>query len=641
MFKLARITLSFAVFFSCFPANLPCAQLQAQTTPQSPKQPIAQPKPTPETNKNETGNVIDAEALEMQRRTFAVSLIITLAEEARSYKNLALRSRVLGRSADALWNADSDGARTLFRRAWEAAEIADGEDNSGPPAKDAPPVMVIALRKISGGDLRSEVLNLAARRDRALGEEFLAKLNEARDQTRRDRNMSEPANDSWITSDETSKRLQLAHRLLDENEIERAIEFAAPVLHEVNEKTISFLSNLRVKKPDLADKQFMVMLARAEMDPRADANTVSGLSSYAFTPGFYVTFAADGGIRWAPAIDTITAPNLPFEVRNRFLLVGGNILLRPSPPPDQDFTSAGRTGRYAVIRRLLPLFEQFAPDTAIALRSQLTLLTEQGFKSLVSDENSLFTQGIKQEPTPGTVLDKLEERIGRARTEFERDEIYANAAVVLAKVGDPRSQDVADKIENIHRRKGIRQYVDLCLMRVAIEKKDVTTAARLAKSESLTNAQRAWAYTQVARLVMSADRGRAVETLEAALAEARRVDADDETRASVMIGIANEFLRADIVRPWEIAAEAIKAANAVEDYSGEERGGLNVGVMIRSGLQLLELDQSGFSLGAFVRQLAKVDFTRSSDVAKSFKYDAPRAVATLAVASAALEKQPR
>lgn len=638
--KTVHIFLLFAVFFSCFHVNLLCAQLQAQTTPQSPKQSTPQPKSSPSTNKNETGNLIDDEAIETQRRTFAVSLIMTLADEARSYKDLSLRSRVLARSADALWNVDSDSARTLFRRAWEAAEKADVEANTGPPAKNAPPVMVIALRKISGGDLRSEVLNLAARRDRALGEEFLAKLNEAAASAERNGEAAEPTNDSWTTSDETSKRLRLAHQLLDENEIERAVEFAKPVLYEVNEKTISFLSKLRTKKPELADKQFLLMLTRAEVDPRADANTVSGLSSYAFTPGFYVTFAADGGIRWAPAIDPISAPNLPLEVRNRFFHVGGNILLRPSPPPDQDSTSAGRTGRYAVIRRLLPLFEQYAPDTAIALRSQLTLLTEQGFKSLVSDENSLVTQGIKQEPTPGSVLDKLEERIGRARTEFERSQIYADTAVVLAKAGDLRSQDLTDKIENTQHRKIIRQYVDLCLMRAAIAKKDVTTATRLAKSESLTNSQRAWAYTQAARLVMNSDRTRAAEMLEEALAEARRVDADDDTRPGVMIAIGNEFLRADKERPWEIAAETIKAANAVENYSGEERG-INAAVMIRSGLQLLELDASGSNLAAFVRQLAKVDFTRASDLAKSFKYDAPRAVATLAVASAALEKQPR
>jgi hypothetical protein len=632
MLKLTDITLGFVVLLSLSTANPPGNRLQAQTRPQ----PVVTPKTSPSPTKKEAENVIDAEAVSMQRRVFAVSLIVNLADEARSYKDITLRARVLAHAADALWDADNEGARTLFRRAWEAAEKADAEQGSTPPAKGAPPAMVIALRKIAGSDLRSEVLNLATRRDRALGDDFLAKLSETREKSRQSGETSEPMNDSWTTSDEASKRMRVAHQLLDENQIEKALEFAAPVLTEVNEKTISFLSKLRTKKSDLADRRFVMMLARAELDPRADANTVSGLSSYAFTPGFYVTFAADGGTRWAPATDPITAPSLPPDVRNRFFHVAGGILLRPSPPPDQDFTSAGRTGKHKVITRLLPLFEQHAPDTALALRSQLTSLEEQR-SSLVTNENSLLTQGIKREQDPGTVLDRLPERIGRAKTERERNDIYADAAIVLAKAGDLRAQDLADKIENVQWRQVTRQYVDLALLEVAIGKKDATVVARLAKSESLSHSHRAWAYTQLARLLMKSDRTRAVEALEESFAEARRVDAEDEHRPTLMIGIAGEFLKADNVRAWEIANEAIKAANAVELYSAADKG-MNVALMTRSGLKLLELDMSGFSLAVVVRLLAKLDYVRTNDLAKGFKYEEPRAFATLAVARAALEK---
>jgi hypothetical protein len=642
MLKLVRATVTFVILLSCSWGGHSCAQLQAQTKPTStPAQTNPEshaPRPAVTATKKTDEEVVDAEAVSMQRQAFGVSLIMTLADEARSYKTLALRPRIIAQVADALWDADSDEARTLFRRAWEAAVKADADDSSPPPGKDAPPAMVIALRKVMGADLRSEVLSLAARRDRALGEEFLAKLNEAREQSRQNGDNPEPVNDSWSTSDETSKRLRVAHRLLEENQVERAIEFAAPVLAQVNEKTIRFLSNLRSKKPDLADKQFLLMMARAEVDPTSDANTVSGLSSYAFTPGFYVTFAADGGVRWAPALGPIPAPNLTPAVRSRFFQVGGSILLRPSPPPDQDLTSAGRTGKHAVIKRLLPLFEQHAPDTALALRSQVTALEEQGFRSLVSDENALFTQGIKREQDTGTILDKLPERIGRAKTEHERNDIYADGAALLAQRGDQRAQELADKIEHVDRRNITRQYVDLSLLEVAIGKKNVAAVARLAKSDSLTSAQLAWAHTQLARLQVSSDRIRALETLEEGFANARRVDADDDSRPTVMIGLANEFLKADSVRAWEIANEAIKAANAVEDYTGQERG-LNVGLITRSGLKLLELDMAGFSLPAFMRLLARVDYTRANDLAKSFKYEAPRAFATLAVGRAVLEER--
>lgn len=583
------------------------------------------------------------EAIEAQRRAFGVSIIMSLADDARSYKDLALRARVLARSADALWDSDPGGARALLRRAWEAAEKADAAEDVG-PSKSSAPVAVIALRRPGEGDSRAEVLTIAARRDRALGDEFLAKLMEAEakageqatDQT------SRPGDDSWTTSDETSKRLSFAHRLLDENEVEKAFEFALPALGGVNEKTISFLSRLRLLKPALADKQFMSLLARAEIDAAADANTVSGLSSYAFTPGLYMIFAGDGGVRWTPALETTTAPNLPPEVRSRFFRTAANILLRPLPPPDQDRTSAGVIGKYIVIKRLLPLFEQNAPDTAVALQSQLTALAEQVAKNKVDDDDFLLTQGISREETdPRTVLDRLQERIDSAKDERQRDEIYADAAAILAAQGNPAAQDIADKINNVYRREMARRYVDISLVRAALAKKDVALALRFAKADSLMHPQRTWSYLQIARLLMKSDRTRAVELLEEALAEARRIDADDSAhRALLIIGVATQFLSIDNLRSWEVAAEGIKAANATEEFSAEPHG-MRVALITSSGLKLIELDTSTLSLSALLSSLAKEDLVRANDLAKSFKYEAPRAVSTLAVASAAMAKLKR
>ena len=89
---------------------------------------------------------------------------------------------------------------------------------------------------------------LAARRDRALGKEFLAKLIEASAKTEQTpSDASQSVNDGWTTS-ESSKRLELAQRLLDDDQVERAFEFAAPALFQVNQRSIGFLSKLRLKK---------------------------------------------------------------------------------------------------------------------------------------------------------------------------------------------------------------------------------------------------------------------------------------------------------------------------------------------------------------------------------------------------------
>jgi hypothetical protein len=347
-------------------------------------------------------------------------------------------------------------------------------------------------------------------------------------------------------------------------------------------------------------------------------------------------FTADGGVRWTPASETIAAPNLPPEVRNSFFRVADKILLRPLPPPNQDLTSSGVIGKYMVMKRLLPLFEQYAPDTAVALQSQLIALAEQAANN-VDDDDFLLTQGIVREPDHRNVLDRLPERAGRAKNERERDEIYADAAAILASQGNPVAQDITDKIDASYRREMVRRYVDISLLRTALAKKDGTLALRFAKAASLDHAQRTWAYLQIAQLLRDADTRRALELLEEALNEARRIDADDTNRALLIIGIAIQLLASDTVRSWEVAAEGIKAANASEEFSGEANG-LSVSLVTSSGLKLINLDTSSSNLSVLLCSLAKQDLSRATDLAKSLKYEAPRAVATLAVASAAIKR---
>src|SRR5688572_9131692 len=115
---------------------------------------LAQPK-KPKSKTEE----VDAEAA--QQRTIAVSLVTTLADEAKSFKDQTRRARVQARAADVLWDSDPERARELFRRAWEAAEIVDTEaikkrseemkrmENAGEP---------VVVR--GNPSLRSEVLRL-------------------------------------------------------------------------------------------------------------------------------------------------------------------------------------------------------------------------------------------------------------------------------------------------------------------------------------------------------------------------------------------------------------------------------------------------------------------------------------------------
>jgi hypothetical protein len=576
-----------------------------------------------------------------QRQVVAISLLQSLADDARSFREPKLRARVQARVADAFWETDSERARGLFRKAWEAAETEDAEsDRRG--AEELMRQQATGVRvRTARPDLRAEVLRLAAKRDRALGEEFLAKLAEANqkeaDAAAENARQNNSAND-FSASSAAAKRLALARRLLEDGDIERALEFAGPVLDQVNRDSITFLSALREKNAVAADQGFASLLARAERDPASDANTISGLSSYAFTPFLYVTFDTGGGSNQTRQGPPTTRPDLPPALRATFFRVATHVLLRPLAPPDQDRTSSGRVGKYMVIRRLLPLFEEYAPERAAELRAQMAAMAADVSEGMRSGENRAVTNGIAPESSSDP-FDTMQGRLDRARTSEERDAIYADLAIAIAGKGDPRARELVDKIEDSDLRKRVRSYIDFQTAQSAINDKNALEAARIAKNGELTSVQRVWAFTQAARLLMTSDRSRALELLEEAETEARRIGSSDPDRARALVAVATGLTQADRVRAWETISEAVKAANSAEGFTGDD-GRVGAQLQTRSITMVTNATAADFNLFGVFQALARDDFLRSVETARSFTGEAPRATATLAVARSVLEKTP-
>jgi len=236
----------------------------------------------------------DVDPLAEARRTMAISLVGSLADEARSFRDLMLRARVQARSADALWEMDQENARALFRRAWDSAEAADDENarRSEEERRDQASARGSTARR-QQPSVRREVLRLAARHDRELGEEFLRKLDEARKQEAANAPTRDTLNQATarINPDDPpqamAQRLSLARQLLEDGDVERALQFADPALYPVNTFGMNILDMLHEKNPAAADQRYLALLARAANDPVADANTISLLSSYVFMPYMY------------------------------------------------------------------------------------------------------------------------------------------------------------------------------------------------------------------------------------------------------------------------------------------------------------------------------------------------------------------
>jgi len=622
---LARLLMSLLVLSLASPFTPLIAQTQTASQQKQPQ--AAKPKPKTE----------EADDEATQRRTVAISLVTSLADEARSFKDQTRRARVQARAADILWDTDQERSRDLFRRAWDAAEAADAEATRLRAEEEKRQTSAGGPVVLRGGpDIRSEVLRIVAKRDVKLGEQFLKILDEA-NQKRLEEAAAErrrgPGQDLG-----SSQRLQLARRLAEEGEVEKAMQFAAPDLNKVNINSIFFLSTVRQKNAQIADAAFASLLARAAQDPLSDANTVSGLSSYLFTPFFYVTFEGDGGSNQLRGGEPMPPPTVPDTLRKSFLQLGFQILIQPLPAPDQDHTTSGRTGKYLVIKRLLPIYDQFASDLAASLRTQMTALASYVPQDFQRGENAAVSRGIVPDDAESEPAERMQERLDRATTPDQRDAIYADYAVAFTQKGDPRGQELVDKIENTELRKQVKAYTDFQLTQAAIRNKDVNEITRLAKNAELTSIQRVWAYTRGAQLVARSERTRAVELLESALAEAHRISQGDQDRARALTAVAAGFVNLDEVRAWEILNEAVKAANGAEKFTGEDS---RIVSMLRTPQMVVfqNATASDFDLLAAFRPLAKNDLFRAIQIAKTFTGEAPRAVATLAIARSVLEKR--
>jgi hypothetical protein len=89
-------------------------------------------------------------------------------------------------------------------------------------------------------------------------------------------------------------------------------------------------------------------------------------------------------------------------------------------------------------------------------------------------------------------------------------------------------------------------------------------------------------------------------------------------------------------RAWETISQAAKAANASEDFNGENW--IHFSMPTRRSFKAIEIGGESFSLFRLFQLLAKEDLYRSFDLTKSFKNEAPRAASILGIASTVLSE---
>ena len=416
------------------------------------------------------------------------------------------------------------------------------------------------------------------------------------------------------------------------------MQFADPALTTVSRESLNFLTYLRENNPGAADSRYGAMLTSAATNAQSDANTVSLLSSYIFTPHLYVTFQGSGGTSTSQSKAEIKPADVSPELRTAFFQSAAAILLRPLPPPGQpDQSTSGLDGKYLVIKRLLPFFEQFAsPEMVESLRGHLNALN-----ALVSDntrkrDDDSLNRGIKPEKPAETQEQDLLDRIERMKTSSERDTIYIQLASLAAGKGDMKAREFASKVEDTEVRKQVQAYIDSSLALSLVRKKNTDQAAELAHKGDLTQLMKAYVLTECAKVIAKTDRSKALELIDEAAIEARRIDVTDTGLPQALFAVANALKVIDAGRVWDAAFDAVKAANSAEGFSGED-GQIVLTFQSKGSSSVHTNSVDQFDLAGIFGDLASEDYDRAVELARGFQGEGPRAVATIAIARAVLE----
>jgi hypothetical protein len=570
---------------------------------------------------DEDGAQAEADLAREGRQAQARALLFTLSGEARGFRDQALRARSLARIADALWGAAPEQGRALFREAWEAAGQADRESRGRL-------------------NLRRGVLTLAARRDSRLAEELLQQSGAEQEEAEAGpaKNARPEGHNLWELPAAAERRLELAENLLSAGDLEGALQFADPVLGGVTISTLEFLTHLREKDGAAADRRYAALLRDAAADTQTDANTVSLLSSYIFTPHLYVVFNRNGAADAFMPRTPHPRPDVAPQLRLAFFQAARAVLLRPPSPPGQDHGTAGLAGKYMVLKRLLPLFEQYAPqETAAAVRAHFAALGASAGAGTSQAEDEWVRKGITPEKSPAEQERSLLDGIERATTSGERDELYFKLALVALGKDDAAARDYADRISDGSFRQRARAWVDWVLAVRAVETKKADVALALARGGELTPIQRVWVQTRAAKLLADGDRDRALALLDEATAEARRIDRADAYRARGLLAVAHALWLTEPPRAWEVISEAIEAANAAEEFTGEDGAIIST---VNSRSQILRRTEAApdFNIAGAFGAAAKSDFGRAAQMARGFKAEAPRVNAIIAVSRSVLNE---
>jgi hypothetical protein len=462
-----------------------------------------------------------------------LQLLVALADRARQIPDKAQRFLMMARVADALWPHDADRARKLASRAFDESVDVDPEPRATFDAGDS-----IRTRKA--------ILKIVQSHDPALA----ARLAE-----RIDRGLPDPDTSEEIGSDGSTYERAAAIASTDPK---RAAEMVRRLVAASDSTDLdNVLRELRGSDPGLARTLALETLALMP---------ATGLDAFAIQA---FVFPNIGLYR----IESLEEDYVDLDLARPMLAaVAAQIERAAVDRPLGGERVWGARNVYLSGQRAIPFFERYAPERIASVRTALARLRER----LDPDEAASIDAHVAGDHATATErMVALWTRQGDDdAVRFQRDGALTYAADEARSRGDfAKARDHAAQIHDEERRRFCLMSIVVAEMWIAERAGQYENVARLASEISDPTARAVY----IGQLAAPQTQNGRVERSMALYEESYRLLTSGGTTASwsgvqVLIGYAQALRRTNATRAFEIAAEAVAAANRADPESIETNG---------------------------------------------------------------------
>ena len=542
----------------------------------------------------------EAELLRQQ----AVSLLDKELDRTKSYNQAKDRIIVSSRIADVTWSISSQRATQLLRDAYALldnvkAEARENEDSASLNLRTS------RLRE----SLRTEIFSVAQRHDAALFQELLGTIKE------NPKKIAELHNRPEVFGSSSLQKRALVSMALKEvsSDPEKAIDYSVRSLgYGVPEEFGELFKALIVSNRPSASKLFAKATDVFVAEDSTNLYDAVILSSY---------------LRLIPQPEPDTALVRRFlagalERMNRVWLANQN-----SQPKDEMVGGALMMSS----RHLYPFYRTYWSEKSNEVEALIRRVA--GTSSDVPEEEL-----VPREPTADTIEEKIA-RASESKNEEERDGLYFEAALMLAKDGKyVRAREIASRADNLEKRAVVLTCINRQEAEDLIKRGELFSASRVI--DRIEDPE-----LRVEAIVSFAKSGRKKEPdlTRNLLEDTRKLlekDAGSVVRSRAYLWLASSYAVFDPVLSFELMTSAVKFANKTKGFDATGPETKLIYLSRKSG-KVIPVGTAKVDFFPGFRLLGRSDFWQAVSIADQFESQLLRGLSIVAIAEPILATKTR